>query len=353
VGRSGGPDVAPGLLGQVPAVLEDLVEDLRRRQPAPQPERDRLHHRVVDLLQPAVRGDRLRHRAVALLLEVAPEAGDVVQQPAGLVLVGADAGLPEQLGAVLPGLGHLGPDPQLAAVRGADQLELVGVEPEVVEPAQALGDPMPLLGRPQRLLPGQLLPQRLVAVLYLLAGLQRVDVVRQQLARLQVHQLAADPLDRELDVPVPLPVGQHRMLLAGLRVDQVRPERARVVPEQRVRQRAVAPEEPGQVQPHQQLDQRVEQPVGRLPDARAREQRPVRGRVLEEPGHQDRVQVRPAVDDDADDLDRGHVELRQRAQQPVLAPGEPLAEGLERVELAPLGDEPDHVPGQPALADLD
>ena len=225
--------------------------------------------------------------------------------------------------------------------------------PRSLSLAQALGDPMALLGRPQRLLSGQLLPQRLVPVLYFLAGLQRVDVGRQQLARLQVHELTADPLDRELDVPVPLPVGQGGMLLAGLRVDQVGPERARVVAEQRVRQRAVTPEEPGQVQPHQQLHQRVEQPVGRLPDARAGEQRPVRGRVLEEPGHQDRVQVRPAVDDDADDLDRGHVELRQRAQQPVLAPGQPLAEGLERVELAALGDEADHVPRQPALADLD
>jgi hypothetical protein len=324
-------------------VLEDLVEDLRRCQPAAQRERDRLHDRVVDLLEPAVRGDRLRHRGVALLLQVAAEAGDVVEQPAGLMLVGADAGLPEQLRAVLPRLGDLGPNPQLAALGRADQLQLVGVEPEVVEPAQPLGDPMALLLRPQRLLPGQLLPERLVAALYFLTGLQRVDVVRQQLARLQVHELAADPLDRELDVPVPLPVGQDGMLLAGLRVDQVSPEGSRVVAEQRVRQRAVAPEEPGQVQPHQQLDQRVEQPVGRLPDARAGEQRSVRRRVLEEPGHQDRVQVRPAVDDDADDRDRGHVELGQRPQQPVLAPGQPFAEGLERVELAALGDEADDV----------
>ena len=40
-----------------------------------------------------------------------------------------------------------------------------------------------------------------------------------------------------------------------------RQRKHRNVPEQRVGQRAVAPEEPGQVQPDQQLDQRIEQPV--------------------------------------------------------------------------------------------
>ena len=48
------PDVGAGMLRQEPAVLEDLVEHLGRRQPAEQIGRDRLDDRAVDLGDPAV-----------------------------------------------------------------------------------------------------------------------------------------------------------------------------------------------------------------------------------------------------------------------------------------------------------
>jgi hypothetical protein len=60
---------------------------------------------------------------------------------------------------------------------------------------------------------------------------------------------------------------------------------------------------------------------------------------------QDRVGPGGAVDRDADHLDRGDAQLGQRAQQVVLAPGEPFPELLERVEHAVVDDEADHVPG--------
>ncbi len=59
-----------------------------------------------------------------------------------------------------------------------------------------------------------------------------------------------------------------------------------------------------------------------------------------------------AVDHDADDLDGGNAEVGERAQQAVLAPGQALADGLERVQLAAVLDEPDDMPGDAALADL-
>lgn len=64
--------------------------------------------------------------------------------------------------------------------RAADQLYFVGVEAQVVEAAQALGDPVSLLFRAQRLLPGQLIPEGLVPALEFLARLHRVDPVGQQ-----------------------------------------------------------------------------------------------------------------------------------------------------------------------------
>src|SRR5260370_490344 len=74
---------------------------------------------------------------------------------------------------------------------------------------------------------------------------------------------------------------QARALLAGLGVDEISLERSRVGAEQGVGQRAVAPEEPGQVQPDQELHQRVEQPLGG-PAAAGGEQRAVSGGVAEE-----------------------------------------------------------------------
>ena len=266
VGRrsSGGADVAARRLRHVPAVLEHLMKDLGRGQPAAQPLGDRGDHRIVDLLQPPVGRHHFGHRPSLFLLQPGAEPGDVVAQAPRLALAGVDPGAQEQLPRVVPGLRDPGLQPQLVAVSGADQLDLLRVEAELVEPSQPVGDPVPLVFGLEDLLPGQLLPQRLVPAPELLGDFQRLHAGREQLTRLQVEQLAVDPLDGQLEVPLPLPVGQLRVLLAGLRVDQVRLQRARVVPEQRVGQRAVTPEEARQVQPDQQLDQRVEQPVGRL-----------------------------------------------------------------------------------------
>ena len=88
--------------------------------------------------------------------------------------------------------------------------------------------------------------------------------------RLQVEQLAGDVLGRDLDVVLALPGGQPRVQLAGLGVDQVGGERAGVAAEQRVRQRAVAPVETGEVQADEQPGQRVEQPGPQVRAGRGR-----------------------------------------------------------------------------------
>ena len=71
------------------------------------------------------------------------------------------------------------------------------------------------------------------------------------------------------------------MQLARLGVDEVRGERARVAPEERVRERAVAPEEAAEVQPDEQLGARVEEPPAQVGDAAAREEGAERERVVE------------------------------------------------------------------------
>ena len=88
------------------------------------------------------------------------------------------------------------------------------------------------------------------------------------------------------------PSRQRGVQLAGLGVDEVGRERARVAAEQRVRERAVAPEEAGEVEPDEQLGERVEQPVAQVGEPpRLREERAVRQRVVEVAGDQHRLEV--------------------------------------------------------------
>ena len=110
-----------------------------------------------------------------------------------------------------------------------------------------------------QLLARELRPERLVAPADIRSRFERIRVRRQEPGRLDVEQLTCKICLRDLEVVPPLAVRQRRVHLAGLGVDEVRRQRSGVTPEERVRQRAVAPEEARHVQAHEELRQRVEQ----------------------------------------------------------------------------------------------
>ena len=168
---------------------------------------------------------------------------------------------------------------------------------------------------------------------------QRVEVRVQQAAGLEVAELAEEVDAGDLQVVLALAVGELVVQLAGLGVDEVGGEGAGVAAEQGVGQRDVAPQEADQVQPGQQDDHRVDEPVdGVLADAAA-EQRAVGQRELQVLGDEDGVErvaggVQPCGDD-ADGLDRRGVQPGEVAQQPVLVLGEVLQHLLDRVDSEP------------------
>ena len=156
------------------------------------------------------------------------------------------------------------------------------------------------------------------------------------------------------------------MQLPGLSVDQVRGQGSGVPPEEGVRERAVAPEEAGQMQPDEQLHQCVEQPGVQVADAAHGEERPVGEAELQVPGDQDGPQLiavriarraffgrkpcgwYPAFADDPDHLYHRHRCCRQLTQQPVLALGKPGRQLLERVEDPVVVNEAHDVTADPA-----
>ena len=176
-----------------------------------------------------------------------------------------------------------------------DELHLLDVEAELVEAAQALVDAVGLVG-PEDVLARQLRPQRLVAARHLGGRLDRIEARGQaDLRRLEVEQLAGHVLLGDLQVVRALPGAQLRVQLARLGIDEVGRERAGVAPEERVRERAVAPEEAREVDAHEQLGERVEQAVAQIGDARPAEQAAIRQREVEVPRDQHGLGLVPVL----------------------------------------------------------
>ena len=130
------------------------------------------------------------------------------------------------------------------------------------------------------------------------------------------------------------------MQLAGLRVDEIGGERAGVAAEERVRERAVAPEEAAQVQPRKQLDERVQEVRAQVRDRGAGKERAVGQRVLEVAGDQDSVEVVVAPGDEPDRFDDGQALALEPPEERPLPSRRALGKLLQRVEHAVVLDEP-------------
>ncbi len=275
----------------------------------------------------------------------------VVQQPTGLVLLGVQARQPQQLPLVVARVHHLRHEGDRVAVGRVLDLHLGHVEAQLVQPADTALDVVVLPGRVHRRT-RQLLPQPAVTGADLVAEVDRVHRRVQRPRRLQVQQLPADVHPGQVEVVLPLPGAQLRVQITGLGVHEIRGVRARVPPEEGVGQRAVAPREPRQMQPHQQHGQRVHQPVHRRRTHGGLEHRAVRHRTAEVPGDQHRLQriarLVGAAGDHAEGVHRRDAQPVQVAQQPVLAQRGPLGELLDGDHLVARAGVAHDVPGDTA-----
>ncbi len=160
-------------------------------------------------------------------------------------------------------------------------------------------------------------------------------------------------LERDVEVVPALAVGQPGLELAGLDVHDIGGQRTCIASEERVVERAVAPEEAGQVQPDEEARQRVEEELLWLLEAAPAEHDPERQRVLEVARDQHRRQllgVPPApLAHDGNRLDGGHARALEVAEQPVLALCDLVRQLLEGVVRAAELDKADDVTADAAL----
>ncbi len=320
------------------------MEQLRRLELAAQVPRHGLDRGLEHAAQPVVRDELL---VVVLPLGRRAERVQVVEQTAGLVLLHVEAGEAQQASRVVPRVHDLRLDLHGRAVDVGRDRELVDVEAEVVEVLDAGRDAPPLV-RVERLGRRQRLPQLLVARDERVADRDLVHVLVEQLAGGEVHELADDVRAREVDVVRALAGGELAVQVARLGVHEEGGERLRVAPEQRVRQRHVAPVEAHEVQAHEEDGERVDEARGRVRPQRLAEQRAVGERELEVLGDEHGLEplaVRVlAPGDDAHRDDARHLEPAELPQQLVLAVRDRLADLLDRDHPPGEADEPHDVP---------
>ena len=172
--------------------------------------------------------DALVHRLQSL---PGREGVEVVEQPSGLVLLGVQAGETQQAALVVAGIDHLGLDAD--DVRTGLDVELGDVESQRIEtpyPRLHLRDVAAgeLLGL------GELCPQLVVASLDGVDEFPRVQVGVEQVAGLQVQELAVQVRAGDLQIVLPLAGGELIVQLPGLGVDEVGGEGLGVPAEQHV-----------------------------------------------------------------------------------------------------------------------
>src|SRR5207302_2000129 len=124
--------------------VEQLVEDLGGRTLAAELTGNRGDGGLEHRCEPAAGDRHLGDRVLALPLEVDAVGRDVVEEPAGLVLLGVEPGEMEQTAPVMSRLNYLRVEVESIAPVGCDELDLVDVEAELVETAQTLLQPEPL-----------------------------------------------------------------------------------------------------------------------------------------------------------------------------------------------------------------
>ena len=218
------------------------------------------------------------------------EGVEVVEQAPGLVLLDVEPGQPQQPSLMVAGVDDLRLDPDGGAVPVGDDVELVDVETEVVEPRDARARCATSASRGEVLVAVSSDQSRLVARRDPGGDLIGVDLLAHHAAGLQVQELAEDVRRGDLEVVRALAVGQALVQLAGLGVDEVRRERRRRRVGTACSTASSRPRRTRRGAADEQHDEGVDQPGRGVGPQRLAEQRAVGQRELQVLGDQDGVE---------------------------------------------------------------
>ena len=215
-----------GRLGQVPAVIENLVENLRRLELAAKFARDRLQRRLKDVREPAMGGKCLGIELVGPVARVFvgvnhAELVEIVEEAPCLVLLHVETRESQEAPRVVSCVDDLRADPHRGAIGRLFHVDLIHIETEVIEIADALRHLVRHVGLDDGGV-GEGGPQLVVALTQAFGDCERVNALVEISARLQVKQFTRDVGDGNVDVVIALAIAETRMKVAGLGVDEIR-----------------------------------------------------------------------------------------------------------------------------------
>ena len=235
---------------------------------------------------------------------------------------------------------------QVLVARVRLELDLVHLEAEFIEAADAVGDPVALVVG-DALSRGDLVPERPVARRHLLAEAEIGLVQRAALGGGEVGHLGADVLDHDPDVLGPAAVGEEGPDRRSLGVDEDRLQRRAVVPVEHVAERAVAPDAAVEVELDEEAGQGIDQPRPDHSRVSCREDLAVGNRAVGEARDQEGGSLGAGIvvgaDGQPDRAHRGSAPFLQKAEHLVVAPRRLEGQLLDRVGHAAELDEADLV----------
>ncbi len=214
----------------------------------------------------------------------------------------------------------------------ADDVHFLDVEAEFVQPFEALFDA-------KRLADGevgggrQLIPQAGVPLLEQLRDLPWIDAGSQTSAGLEIEQTARDILGGDLEVEGALAVTEFFVVLPGLHVDDICRECSGISAEQSVRQGAVPPEEPGEVQANQQARHCIEHPLAEVRNRQPAtgQQRAIGDGIVQVTSDEHAIDMVGLAGHRGDHLRRGEPPVIEFVQESVLAFDEVVRQLLDDV----------------------
>ena len=101
----------------------------------------------------------------------------------------------------------------------------------------------------------------MIAVHQPVANADLVHLASQQVAGIQIHELADDVGPGQVNVVLPLAIRQAGVQITGLGIDQEGRESIGITQEKHVGQGDIAPVEPGKMEPYQKDRQGIDQPL--------------------------------------------------------------------------------------------
>ena len=173
----------PNILGKVPAVFQEFVEDLGRFQLGCELGGNGSDDRFENFVHPFMCNDLERHSGFTRHGTVGL---NIVEHTLGLILADVHARQSHEFAVMVAGINDLWSDDQVCSIKVGGHLEFTNFEAKIIQAADALSD-SPLLVGFNNFRSGEFIPQLQVARANSVTDFDGIFIAGEERSRLKVH----------------------------------------------------------------------------------------------------------------------------------------------------------------------